>query len=197
MKLLFCHNCYDAFGVIEKKRKCKCGETSAILINNQIVFTGDRAIPINIVIADNVSSFVPSWILSHDTEAVQKKSQLKIHPDDHLFFVKVIEYLNDKAGTKYATTAGSAAFRLIIQRKNENRVSAEDFFKVIDNKVAQWKGTNYEIYLRPITLFNKSKFENYLGENGFRKSATSDAGLFEQFAGAVGSAQKLLPSAGK
>jgi hypothetical protein len=47
----------------------------------------------------------------------------------------------------------------------------QDFFKVIDNKVAQWYGTEQQQYLRPITLFSKSKFESYLNQpiNGTKK----------------------------
>jgi len=39
-----------------------------------------------------------------------------------------------------------------------------DFKKVIDKKWSDWKGTEFEKYLRPQTLFGK-KFENYLNES--------------------------------
>ena len=38
----------------------------------------------------------------------------------------------------------------------------DDLKKVIDKKVADWKGTQYQIYLRPETLFNATKFESYI-----------------------------------
>lgn len=40
----------------------------------------------------------------------------------------------------------------------------EDFKKVIEKKWADWKGTEFENYMRPSTLFGK-KFENYLNES--------------------------------
>ena len=39
-----------------------------------------------------------------------------------------------------------------------------NFFTVIDNKVSSWKGTEWEKYLRPETLFCASKFQGYLNE---------------------------------
>ena len=40
----------------------------------------------------------------------------------------------------------------------------DDFKKVIDKKCAEWKGGDMEKYLRPETLFKRSKFESYLNE---------------------------------
>ncbi|NQS64754.1 prephenate dehydrogenase, partial [Streptococcus suis] len=41
----------------------------------------------------------------------------------------------------------------------------EDFKKVIDTKVAQWKNnTEMAKYLRPKTLFSPSNFDSYLNE---------------------------------
>jgi uncharacterized phage protein (TIGR02220 family) len=40
----------------------------------------------------------------------------------------------------------------------------DDFKKVIDKKWADWKGTDFQNYMRPSTLFGK-KFENYLHES--------------------------------
>ena len=41
--------------------------------------------------------------------------------------------------------------------------SFNDFKKVIDKKWSQWKGSKFEQYVRPSTLFSK-KFETYLNE---------------------------------
>ena len=40
----------------------------------------------------------------------------------------------------------------------------DDFKRVIDIKVDDWRGTEFEKYLRPETLFG-TKFENYLNQN--------------------------------
>lgn len=72
---------------------------------------------------------------------------------------EVIEYLNLKAETKYRTdTANTKQF---ILRRLKEKFTLDDFKKVIDNKVKEWKGTNMEQYLRPATLFG-NKFESYL-----------------------------------
>ena len=45
----------------------------------------------------------------------------------------------------------------------------KDFKKVIDLKWQKWKGTKYESFVRPTTLFGKN-FENYLNEHPTRTS---------------------------
>ena len=55
----------------------------------------------------------------------------------------------------------------------------EEFKKVIDNKVAAWKGDpKMEQYLRPETLFS-TKFETYLNDSG--TSAPRKTGMFNSF----------------
>lgn len=71
----------------------------------------------------------------------------------------VVAYLNEKAGTSYRASSKATA-RHIEARLNEG-YTLQDFFAVIDKKVAEWKGGEMEKYLRPETLFG-SKFEGYL-----------------------------------
>jgi uncharacterized phage protein (TIGR02220 family) len=75
-------------------------------------------------------------------------------------FKEVISYLNDKANTKFKD--GNKANQRIISGRLDEGHTLEDFKTVIDNMVAKWKGTEWEQYLRPQTLFQASKFENYL-----------------------------------
>lgn len=77
-------------------------------------------------------------------------------------YQQIINYLNDKAGKNFKHTT-EANKRLINGRYNDGH-TLEDFMKVIDNKVSQWKGTDNEMYLRPKTLFSPSNFEGYLNE---------------------------------
>lgn len=46
--------------------------------------------------------------------------------------------------------------------------SVEDFKTVIDKKYNDWKGTEWEKYLRPETLFG-AKFESYLNQKEITK----------------------------
>jgi uncharacterized phage protein (TIGR02220 family) len=75
-------------------------------------------------------------------------------------FKEVISYLNDKANTKFKD--GNKANQRIISGRLDEGHTLEDFKTVIDNMVDKWKGTEWEQYLRPQTLFQASKFENYL-----------------------------------
>lgn len=71
----------------------------------------------------------------------------------------IIDRLNEKAGTNYRAT-GKATQSHINARLAEG-FTVEDFFTVINKKCAEWKGTDFEKYLRPETLFG-TKFESYL-----------------------------------
>lgn len=74
---------------------------------------------------------------------------------------EITKVLNEKAGTSYrANTADMRTFALA--RIREGFV-AEDFKKVIEIKVSEWKGTDWAKYLRPETLFGK-KFQSYLNQ---------------------------------
>lgn len=78
------------------------------------------------------------------------------------FCFRVISYLNKKTGKNFSFT-NESSHRFINGRLAEGR-TFEDFKKVIDLKVEQWKGTENEKYLRPETLFNRTKFEGYINE---------------------------------
>lgn len=71
----------------------------------------------------------------------------------------IIQHLNERAGTNYRASS-KATSRHIEARLNEG-YTLQDFFAVIDKKVAEWKGGEMERYLRPETLFG-TKFEGYL-----------------------------------
>jgi uncharacterized phage protein (TIGR02220 family) len=75
----------------------------------------------------------------------------------------VIQYLNSRAESSFSIKSGGNV-DLIAARLKEGYSIAE-FKAVIDNKVKDWKGNDMEKYLRPVTLFAKSKFENYLNAN--------------------------------
>ena len=77
-------------------------------------------------------------------------------------YSEVIDYLNIKAGTSYRVNTKNT--QSLINARIAEGYTVEDFKKVIDVKVENWLGTEWEKYLRPQTLFG-SKFENYLNEN--------------------------------
>ena len=71
----------------------------------------------------------------------------------------IVDYLNQKAGTAYR--AKSKDTQKHINARLADGFTVDDFKTVIDKQCDKWKGTEWEQYLRPATLFG-SKFENYL-----------------------------------
>ncbi|WP_218729909.1 conserved phage C-terminal domain-containing protein [Brochothrix thermosphacta] len=81
----------------------------------------------------------------------------------------IIDYLNDKAGTKYRSSSKDTQKH--IKARFNNGFTLEDFKSVIDNKVSEWgNNTKMSAYLRPPTLFG-TKFESYLNQKGGGESA--------------------------
>lgn len=79
---------------------------------------------------------------------------------------EVISYLNLKAKKNFKVDTTSHQ-KFIKARLKEGYV-LEDFKKVVDIMVAKWKGTEYEQYLQPQTLFG-NKMDNYLNQPMPRK----------------------------
>jgi uncharacterized phage protein (TIGR02220 family) len=86
---------------------------------------------------------------------------------------EIVGYLNEKAGKKFNPKSRETVEH-ISARLAEGR-TVEDFKRVIDVKVAKWKGkswqgqrgdtVNGDDLLRPSTLFRPTNFENYLNES--------------------------------
>lgn len=88
-------------------------------------------------------------------------SNSKNKEKENNIYSEVIKYLNEKANTNYrSSTKNTQSF---ISARLREGFTVEDFKKVIDVKVKNWMGTDFEKYLRPATLFG-TKFENYLNE---------------------------------
>ena len=83
---------------------------------------------------------------------------------------EIIDYLNRKAGTNYKYS--SADTKSHIRARYEQGFTTEDFFTVIDKKVAEWRGTDMGKYLRPSTLFG-TKFESYLNQETVKRKTNS------------------------
>jgi len=80
--------------------------------------------------------------------------------NDKKIYSLVVNYLNQKLGTKYKPTTKST--RQHIKARLNEGFSNEDFFKVIDGRISAWSSDPKMCqYLRPETLFG-NKFESYL-----------------------------------
>lgn len=115
-------------------------------------------------------------------EEMQEKEKKEKIP-----YKKILDYLNQKTGKHYRNVPTNQ--ELIRARWNEG-YTFDDFKKVIDNKVADWKGTGVtfsggklaENYLQPSTLFSR-KFDKYLNQtvnNTANDTPPEYQGLFDQ-----------------
>lgn len=80
---------------------------------------------------------------------------------DDIPYSEIVEYLNQKAGTSYKTTTPKT--KDLINTRFKDKFTYQDFITVIDKKVLEWRGTEWEKFLRPETLFS-NKFEGYLNQ---------------------------------
>jgi uncharacterized phage protein (TIGR02220 family)/predicted phage replisome organizer len=85
-------------------------------------------------------------------------------------YIHIVDYLNQKAGTKYK--ASSKKTQTCIHARLAEGFDVEDFKTVIDKKCADWIGTEWEQYLRPETLFG-TKFEAYLNAKVTKKTVNN------------------------
>ena len=75
---------------------------------------------------------------------------------------EILDFLNKKAGRRYRPV--KANLRFIIARL-ESGATLEECKQIIALKVRQWKDNpDMQEYLRPATLFNETRFEQYYGQ---------------------------------
>lgn len=100
----------------------------------------------------------------------QKKTVEPVKKKEPPPYQEIIDYLNEKAGKRFKVNEKTKAH--INARVNDGYTLA-DFRAVIEKKVAEWRGTEMDKFLRPETLFG-TKFESYLNQNEtVRKKAKS------------------------
>lgn len=100
----------------------------------------------------------------------QKKQVESVKKKDPPPYQEIIDYLNEKAGKRFKVSDKTKEH--INARVNDGYTLA-DFRAVIEKKVAEWRGTEMDKFLRPETLFG-TKFEGYLNQNEtVRKKAKS------------------------
>ena len=100
-----------------------------------------------------------------DTQEVQtiKTDIRKTDIDNNKLSIykEIISYLNLKAKKNFKIN--TASHQKFIKARLKEGYVLEDFKKVVDVMVAKWKGTDYEQYLQPQTLFG-NKMDNYLNQ---------------------------------
>jgi len=101
-----------------------------------------------------------------EKEEEKQRTENREQQEEQLPYDEIITYLNDKCCTRYKATKST---KELIHARIEEGFTKDDCFTVIDNKVATWKGTEWEKFLRPDTLFRASKFQGYLNEKPVEK----------------------------
>lgn len=89
-------------------------------------------------------------------------------------YIAVLDFLNEKAGTKFKPT--SKATQQHINARLAEGFTVDDFKTVIEKKCADWLGTEWEQYLRPATLFG-TKFESYLNAHTTARKTYGKTGV--------------------
>lgn len=90
---------------------------------------------------------------------------------------EIISYLNLKAKKNFKVN--TASHQKFIKARLKEGYVLEDFKKVVDIMVAKWKGTEYEQYLQPQTLFG-NKMDNYLNQSMPRKAQSFQSAVDER-----------------
>lgn len=118
----------------------------------------DAGMPEETAYTDDACCKVANDASSLEETATQKEEML---------IDKIIDYLNKTADSRFSKKTKST--RSKIRARLREGFTAYDFKEVIDKKCMDWKGTDFEQYLRPETLFG-NKFEGYLNakKNGKR-----------------------------
>lgn len=96
-------------------------------------------------------------------------------------YKEIIDYLNSKAETAFKDSSKDS--RKHIKDRCDEGYTVEDFKKVIDTKVEEWKKTDMSKYLRPATLFG-TNFEGYLNQKATprgKKKESRPENQFKQF----------------
>lgn len=77
---------------------------------------------------------------------------------------KIILYLNGKSGKKFENVESN---RKLIKARIKEGHTIEKIITVVDQKCSEWiNDPKFKKYLRPATLFNAEKFNQYVGEIG-------------------------------
>lgn len=135
----------------------------------------------------------PGGAITEPNNTINNNTNLKDSESCELFkdFVsldsKILNYLNEKKPSKIPFQLNSKNKKFVVNRIKE-KFKFEDFKKVIDFKISEWKDDKkMKQYIRPETLFG-SKFESYLiqaqdfvsendGSNNFELEETSKSDL--------------------
>lgn len=109
--------------------------------------------------------------MSHPSDEEQNRTEQKENAK------AVILFLNEKTGRAFRATPSN--LEIIISRLKEPGVTFDGVKKMIERQCKRWKGdSTMEEYLRPETLFRKSKFDSYYAAKDVPISALQQSSIY-------------------
>ena len=152
-------------GYVIVKISEESGNERKIYINNERGINKNVKTPININVKTPINKNVKHNNTSINNTSINNNNIYSPATQDDasekIPYKEIIDYLNMKTGSQYKHTTKKTR-ELIRARWNEG-FNLNDFKTVIDKKCVEWVGTEWEKFLRPVTLFG-TKFESYLNQ---------------------------------
>src|SRR5690554_1486681 len=160
-------------GYVIVKISEESGNERKIYINNERGINKNVKTPINKNVKTPINKNVKTPInknVKHNNTSINNTSinnnniyspATQDDASDKIPYKEIIDYLNMRTGSQYKHTTKKTR-ELIRARWNEG-FNLDDFKAVIDKKCVEWIGTEWEKFLRPVTLFG-TKFESYLNQ---------------------------------
>lgn len=108
-----------------------------------------------------------------DKEHTDKEHKIKSQDKPDTIYEDVVSCLNEKTGNRYRHQTEET--RRLIRARQREGYTLDDFKTVIDKKVKEWKGSEFEKFLRPATLFG-NKFESYLNQTEGKAKTSGNKG---------------------
>lgn len=146
----------------KKGGEANAKQNEAIATSGKQMLANAKQIEANASKSKQIGGVSESESVSVSVSDNDNEKDITIHsPAEPNITAKVVDYLNQKLGTRYK--ADTEKTQRLIRARIREGATLEDFRKVIDKKVKEWRGTKLEPYLRPETLFG-TKFEGYLNQ---------------------------------
>lgn len=136
--------------------------------------------------------FFKDGLILTEQKKTRTRQNVLTDPETKKSIQDCLEHLNSVTGATFTASKSNSEF--ILARLKEG-YTINDFKAVINRKAKQWLGTPQAKYLRPITLFQQSKFENYLNEPESQPTATEQhrtSSNLEKLSNASKKAKQLL-----
>ena len=152
-------NLYSISNGLEGVDNTNCNTNNSTNHNTSKKELLKRDIKKNSTMSDFKKSDVPPGAFKSDNKKTTSSKNKKTYSNE---VKEVVEYLNLKANRNYRP--GTTKTKSLISARLKD-YTVEDLKAVIDFKVGEWlENEKMNKYLRPETLFNETKFENYINE---------------------------------